>query len=65
MKNMNHIEKKSFQLNKTLNINLNLNFVFDNHSFTNNVVNLTQTIQTVVINLHENSATVLVLNFCR
>ena len=35
---------KKILLNKTLNINLNMSFVFDNYNFKNNVVNLTQTV---------------------
>ena len=63
MKKINHIEKRSFQLNKTLNVNLNMNFVFNNYNFKINVVNLTQAIQIVVINLHENSATIVNFQF--
>ena len=33
MKKMNHIEKLNFQSHETLNVNLNMNFVFDNQSF--------------------------------
>ena len=48
IKEINHNEKFLFQLNETLNVNLNMNFVFDNHNFKNKAVNLTQAIQTVV-----------------
>ena len=40
-----------------------MNFVSDNHSLNNNVVNLIQTIQTIVNNLHESSANVVDFKF--
>ena len=63
MKRIERILKNFLQSNEILHVDLNIRSVFDNHDFKSNVVNLTQKHLIIEINLDENSAIAVDLEF--